>query len=304
MSVTKQLKGPIVECVPNFSEGRRKRGIDTIKNEIDSVPKVKVLDVHSDYDHNRSVITFVGSPASIEDAAVAAARAAARLIDLRKHEGVHPRIGATDVMPFIPVRDCTMQDCVRIARDVAKRIWMELEIPTYLYGYAAKREDRRRLEKVRMKGFEQMSELVMKDRSRRPDFGGPALHPTAGATIVGARDFLIAYNVNLKSRNLRIAKDIAEAIRERNSGLVGLKALGLMLSSGKCVQVSTNITRADLVSPYQVFELVKAEAEKRGVKADCSELVGLMPLCSVLGSARDSVRFESLDPSRVIELNL
>jgi len=304
MSVTKQLKGPIVECVPNFSEGRRKRGIDTIRNEIDSVPKVKVLDVHSDYDHNRSVITFAGNPAAVADAAVAAARAAARLIDLTKHEGVHPRIGATDVMPFVPVRECTMKDCVKLAREVAKRIWEELEIPTYLYGYAAKRDDRVRLEMVRMKGFEQMSELVKKDKTRRPDFGGPGLHPTAGATVVGAREFLVAYNVNLKSRDLGIAKDIAEAIRERNSGLPGLKALGLTLRSGKCVQVSTNITRADLVSPYQVYDLVRIEAEKRGVEAGASELVGLMPLCSVVNSVRDSVKFDSLDSSRIIELNL
>jgi len=304
MSVEKQLKGPIVECVPNFSEGRRKMGIDTIRNEIESVPNVKVLDVHSDYDHNRSVITFIGKPAAVADAAIAATRAAARLIDLRKHEGVHPRIGATDVMPFVPIRDCGMEDCVALAREVAKRIWLELSVPTYLYGFAALSRERVHLEKVRLKGFEQMLELVKKEKKRRPDFGEASLHPTAGATIVGARNPLIAFNVNLKSRDLEVAKEIAEAIREKNSGLVGLKALGLMISSGKCVQVSTNITRTDLVSPYKVYELVREEAAKRGVETKCGELVGLMPLCSLLDSARDAVRLESLDRSRVIELNL
>lgn len=304
MSVAKQMKGPIVECIPNFSEGRREGVIDTIRNEIDSVPNVRVLDIHSDYDHNRSVITFIGKPAGVADAAIAAVRAASRLIDLRKHKGVHPRIGATDVIPFVPIRECSMEDCVKIAREVAKRVWSELEIPTYLYAHAALRDDRTRLEKVRLKGFEQMRTLVAKDKKRRPDFGGPNLHPTAGASIVGARDPLIAFNVNLKSRDIEVAKEIAEAIREKNSGLVGLKALGLMLSSGKCAQVSTNITRTDLVSPAKVYELVREEAAERGVEVACGELVGLMPLDSLLGSMRDAVRFDSFDRSRVIELNL
>jgi len=301
MSVTKQLKGPIVECVPNFSDGRRKRVIDTICNEIDSVPNVKVLDVHSDYDHNRSVITFIGRPAAVLDAGVAAVRAAARLIDLREHEGVHPRLGAADVIPLIPIRDVSMEECVKLAREMAKRIWLELDIPTYLYGNAALKKDRVRLEKVRLKGFEQMRELVLKEKKRRPDFGGPALHPSAGASIVGARAPLIAFNVNLKSRDIGVAKEIAEAIREKNSGLVGLKAMGLRLSSGGCVQVSTNITRTDLVSPYKVYELVRMEAEKRGVRAACSELVGLMPLDSLMISMKDAVKFESFDRSNVIE---
>jgi len=304
MSVTKQLKGPIVECVPNFSEGRRREVIDTIRNEIDSVLYVKVLDVHSDYDHNRSVITFVGKPAAVAEAGVAAVRAASRLIDLRKHEGVHPRLGAADVIPLTPIRDCDMEDCARLAREVAKRIWNELDIPTYLYAHAAVKKDRIRLEDVRLKGFEQMRSLVLKDKNRRPDFGGPALHPTAGASIVGARDPLIAFNVNLKSRDVGIAKEIAEAIREKNSGLVGLKALGLKLSSGRCVQVSTNITRTDVVSPFRVYELVKEEATKRGVQVACSELVGLMPLCSLIDSVRDAVMFDSFDRSRIIELDL
>jgi glutamate formiminotransferase len=301
MSITKQLKGPIVECVPNFSDGRRKRVIDTISNEIDSVPNVRVLDVHSDYDHNRSVITFIGKPAAVLEAGIAAVRAASRLIDLREHEGVHPRLGAVDVIPLVPIRDIGMGECVKLAREMAKRIWLELDIPTYLYGNAALKKDRIHLEKVRLKGFEQMRELVLKDKSRRPDFGGPALHPSAGASIVGARAPLIAFNVNLKSRDIEVAKEIAEAIREKNSGLIGLKAMGLKLSSGRRVQISTNITRTDLVSPYKVFELVREEAGKRGIEVACSELVGLMPLDSLMRSMRDAVRLDSFDRSRVVE---
>lgn len=304
MSVTKQLKGPIMECVPNFSDGRSKKVIDTIRNEIDSVTNVKVLDIHTDYDHNRSVITFAGKPDAVGEAAIAAVRASTRLIDLRVHRGVHPRIGAADVVPFVPIRDCTMEDCIKMARNIAKRIWTEDGIPTYLYGNAALREDRIKLEKVRLKGFEQMRELVLKDKKKAPDFGGPGLHPTAGATIVGAREPLIAYNVNLKSTDLEIAQEIAEEIREKNSGLEGLKAMGLKLTSCKCVQVSMNITKTDKVSPYRAFEIIREKAAVRGVEVECSELVGLMPLGAVLDSAKESVRLENFDRSRVIELNL
>jgi glutamate formiminotransferase len=304
MSITKPLKGPIVECVPNFSEGRKPEVIKVIMNEIDSVPGVKVLDLHSDPDHNRSVITFIGKPGAVVEAAIAAVRASERLIDLNKHEGVHPRLGAADVIPLVPIRDICMPDCIDLARDLAKRIWNETDIPTYLYGFAALREDRTRLEKVRLKGFEQMRELVKKDKKKRPDFGGPELHPTAGASIVGAREPLIAVNVNLRSKDLKVAEEIAEAIREKNSGVPGLKALGLQLSSGGCVQVSTNITRTDLVSPLRVYELIRGEAEERGIRVASSELVGLMPLNSVVMSARDGMMLDSFDQSRVIELNL
>ena len=304
MSITKPLKGPIVECVPNFSEWRRPQIIKVIMNEIDSVPGVKVLDLHSDPDHNRSVITFVGKPDSVSEAAVAAVRASVRLIDLRKHKGVHPRLGATDVIPIVPIRETCMADCISLARDLAKRIWNEVEVPTYLYGFAALRRDRTRLEKVRMKGFEQMKGLVKRDKRKRPDFGGPGLHPTAGASIVGAREPLIAFNVNLRSKDLNVAMEIAEAIREKNSGLVGLRALGLRLSSGRCVQVSTNITRTDIVSPFRVFDLIRKEAGDRGVSVLGTELVGLMPINSVFMSAKEGAMLSSLDESRVIELNL
>lgn len=304
MVLHKELKGPVVECVPNFSEGKSREIIETIKGEIDSVRGIKVLDTHSDIDHNRSVITFIGGPKAVVEASVAAVRSAARLIDLTKHTGVHPRIGATDVLPLIPIRDITMEECVELARDIAKRIWRETDVPTYLYGYAATRDDRQRLEKVRSRGFEQMRELVRRDDGKRPDFGGPELHPTAGATIVGARDPLIAFNVNLRSQDLNLAIEIANEVREKRSGFTGVKALGLMLSSDGCVQISTNITKPDLVSPFAVFDKIRIEAEKRGLEICESELVGLMPLGAVLESTRASLRLESFDRSRVIELNL
>lgn len=304
MSVTGPLRGPIVECVPNFSEGKRHEVIEVIMNEVDSVPGVKVLDLHSDPDHNRSVITFIGRPYRVVEAAVAAVRASKRLIDLRKHKGVHPRIGAADVIPLIPIRGITMDECVVLARDLARRVWIELEIPTYLYGYAALRKDRFRLEKVRLKGFEQMRILVKKDAKKRPDFGGPSLHPTAGASIIGAREPLIAFNVNLKSNDLKAAMDIAEAVREKNSGLMGLKTLGLKLPSERCVQVSMNITRTNQVTPFQAYDLIRREASKRGIEVLRSELVGLMPLNTVINSAGQAVQLDSLAPSRIIELNL
>jgi len=299
-----RLKGPVVECVPNFSEGREPHIIRTIQNEISSVPGVKVLDTHSDVDHNRSVITFIGGPDAVVDAALAAVRSASKLIDLNRHEGAHPRLGAADVVPLIPVREMDMEGCIGLARDLARRIWNEIQVPTYLYGYAALKENRRRLEKVRLKGFEQMRELLKEDDDRRPDFGDDELHPTAGATIVGARDYLVALNVDLKSDDLQTAKVIASAIREKNGGLPGLKAMGIRLESKSCVQVSMNITRSDLVSPFQVLERVRKEASIHGIEVLGGELVGLMPMQSALSSLKEAVMLEDLEPRRIIEFNL
>lgn len=304
MSAPRDLKGPIIECVPNFSEGKDEHIIRAIANEIDSVSGVKILDINSDSDHNRSVITFIGTPASVVDAVLSGVRAAVRLIDLRKHKGVHPRLGAADVIPLVPIRDIGMSECVDLARILAKRIWEELEVPTYLYGEAALRSDRKRLENIRMKGFEQMRVLVKKEKMRKPDCGGSSLHPTAGASIVGARWPLIAFNVNLKSRNLAAARKIAEAVREKNSGLLGLKALGLELKSKRCVQISMNITRADMVTPYAAYQKVVEEADKLGIDVLGSELIGLMPLSSLIDCTRDAVKLESLAANRIIELNL
>jgi len=304
MTIDLQSRGPIVECVPNFSEGKRPEIVRSIANEIGSVPGIRVLDLHIDVDHNRSVVTFIGKPEAVLEAALAGVRAASRLIDMSHHKGAHPRIGATDVVPLIPVSKIEMDECITLARKLAERIWNELEIPTYLYGYAALRDDRKRLERIRLEGFEQIRDLVAIDSDSHPDFGGPQLHPKAGATIVGARDPLIAFNIDLKSSDLKMAREIASAIRERNSGLKGLKALGIYLESRSCVQISTNITRTDLVSPYRVFEKVKEEASKRGIDILRGELVGLMPLESIISSAREAIHLDSLDAKRIIDLNL
>jgi len=298
------LKGAIVECVPNFSEGRDPHIIRSIANEIGSIRNVKVLDIHSDSDHNRSVVTFAGRPNAVADAAVAGVRAASRLIDLNRHTGVHPRLGAADVVPLVPIRNIDMDACVALARSVAKRVWNDLGIPTYLYGEAALRKDRKRLEKVRLGGFEQLKGLVKGDPSKAPDNGGPQLHPTAGATIIGARYPLIAYNVDLGPEDLEAAKSVARNIRESNGGLPGVKALGLHLESKSCVQVSTNITRPDLTSPFQVFDKIREEAEKRGLTVLRSELVGLMPAEAAISSVRHAMLFEKFDEGRIIEFNL
>lgn len=304
MTELKGLKGAIVECVPNFSEGREPHIIRSIANEIGSIANVKVLDIHSDSDHNRSVITFAGRPNAVVDAAVAGVRAASRLIDLNRHRGVHPRLGAADVVPFVPIRDIDMDACVTLARTVASKVWNDLGIPTYLYGEAALREDRKGLEKVRLGGFEQLRGLVENDSSKAPDNGGPSLHPTAGATIIGARHPLIAYNVDLDSKDLEAAKAIASSIRESCGGLAGVKALGLHLESKSCVQVSTNITRPDLTSPFQVFERIREEAQRKGINVIRSELVGLMPVEAAISSVRHAMRFEHFDEGRIIEFNL
>lgn len=299
------MKGQqIVECVPNFSEGREEHVVRSIVNEIRSVPNIRVLDVHSDRDHNRSVVTFIGGPDEIEEAALACVRAASRMIDLKGHRGVHPRLGAADVIPFVPIRNVEIEDCMRIARKVAKRIWQELEIPTYLYGHAALRGDRARLENVRFKGFEQVSGLVESEEDKRPDFGGPKLHPKAGATIVGARYPMIAFNVDLDSRDVNIAKEIASRVREKNSGLAGVKALGRYLESKSCIQVSTNITRTDSVSPNRVFEAIESEASDRGIDVLRGELVGLMPIKSAVSSIQEILHLEDFSGDRIIEMNL
>lgn len=304
MTDSKALKGAIVECVPNFSEGREQHIITSIANEIGSIGKVKVLDIHSDTDHNRSVITFAGEPNAVADAAIAGIRAASRLIDLNRHRGVHPRLGAADVVPFVPIRNIDMAECVVLAKAVAGRVWKELGIPTYLYGEAALTEGRKRLERVRRGGFEQLRELVENDQSVAPDNGGPGLHPTAGASIIGARHFLIAYNVDLKSEDVDLARAIAGRVRESGGGLIGVKALGLHLESKSCVQVSTNITRPDLISPFQVFERIRDDARKNGVEVLRSELVGLIPAEAVVASIRHAMRFEDLDGRRILEFNL
>lgn len=291
----------IVECVPNFSEGRRKEVVDRIVYSIRSVPGIKVLDVEMDPDHNRSVVTFTGNKENIQEAAFRGARAAVELIDLTKHKGEHPRMGALDVLPFVPIAGVSIEDCVEIANKTAARISKNLKVPTYLYEAAARRPERGNLENVRKGQFEGLREAILTDDSRYPDFGPRMLHPTAGATAVGARMPLIAFNVNLKSQDLKVAKDIAKKIRASNGGLPKLKALGFDLPAKGFVQVSMNLTDYTVTPISKVFETVKKEAQERGVEIAESEVIGLIPLDAVCDLAARYLKINSFGSSQVLE---
>lgn len=267
----------LVECVPNFSEGRDLARVGQLEAAIASVAGSYVLHCTSDPDHNRSVITFAGEAECVLESAVRAVARAAELIDLNRQRGVHPRLGALDVLPFVPLGDTTMEDCVALAHRAGDRIWRELQIPVYFYAAAALRPARRELEKVRQGEFEGLGESALNDESKQPDLGGPPLHRTAGAVIVGARPILIAYNINLKTEDLSIAKSIARAIRTSSGGLPCVKALGLPLASRGQVQVSMNLTDFNVTPPHAVFAEVSRLATAAGVAVAESELIGLMP---------------------------
>lgn len=290
-----------MECVPNFSEGRNPETIDALVAAISSVPGSRVLHRTSDPDHHRSVITFAGESESVLESALRAAIVAARLIDLTQHRGVHPRLGALDVLPFVPLSGSTLEHCVVLARRAGQRIWDELGIPVYFYEAAATRPDRVRLEDVRRGQFEELSETALLDGTRAPDVGGPELHPTAGAVIVGARKFLIAYNINLRSSDLDVAKAIARTIRASSGGLPAVKALGLPLQSRGLVQVSINLTDFEQTPIHAVYSEVSRLAAAFGVEVEESELIGLMPRKAVEMAFTDLLKFREFDSSRVIE---
>jgi glutamate formiminotransferase len=291
----------LIECVPNFSEGRKAGTIDRIARAIESVAGVVVLNRHIDFDHNRSVITFVGEPRAIVDAALMAVATAEELIDLRAHAGVHPRIGATDVLPFVPVSGVTMDECVTLAHEAGQRIWQELSIPVYFYERAALRPDRVRLENVRGKGFEWLLEEIKTNPDRAPDVGEPKLHETAGATAVGARPFLIAFNVNLRTNDLSIARSIAREVRERNGGLPFVKALGFDLQSRGVVQVSMNLVDYERTGITRAFAAVREAAAHRDVEVLSTEIVGLVPRAALDRQASYFTLLENFHEMLVIE---
>jgi len=266
----------LIECVPNFSEGRNLTAIDAIRDAIAAVPAVSVLHVTSDRWHNRSVITFVAPAENMVDAAVAAIRAARDHIDLTRHEGVHPRIGAADVVPFVPLDGATMDDCIAIAREVGRIVGDELRIPVYLYERAATSASRRNLADVRRGGIETLRDAIASDPARAPDFGPAQLHPTAGAVAIGARPFLIAFNAYIgDSSKLRAARDIARAVRESSGGLRAVKALGLEVNGQ--AQVSMNLVDIEQTSLATAYAAVEREARERGLEIVWSELIGLVP---------------------------
>jgi glutamate formiminotransferase/formiminotetrahydrofolate cyclodeaminase len=277
---------PIVECVPNFSEGRRKDVIEQMAEAVRGVAGVNLLGYESDADHNRSVFTLAGEPEPILEAAFAACKRASELIDLNNHKGEHPRMGATDVIPFIPIADITMEECAKLAERIGERIGRELKIPVFLYGEAAKREERRNLADVRAGEFEGLREEIGKNSSRTPDFGPEKIHATAGATAVGARFFLIAYNVNLDTTDVKLAKKIAKAIREKDGGMPAVKAMGFELKNEKAVQVSMNLVDYRKTSPAQVYQRIEKLADEAGVQIKDSEIVGLLPQDAMDACAR------------------
>ena len=272
-----EIRNPLVECVPNFSEGRKPETVREIARAIESVKGASVLGRHIDADHNRSVITFVAAPEVVVEAALRAMTKATELIDLRTHTGEHPRIGATDVLPFVPVGGITIQDCVSLAHEAGQRIWKELSIPVYFYERAALRPDRVRLESVRSKGFDFLRDEIKTSPECAPDIGDHKVHETAGAIAVGARPFLIAFNVNLRSNDIAIARSIARAVRERDGGLPCVKALGFALHTRGLVQVSMNLTDYEQTSIARAFEAVRDAAVRQSVEIAGAEIVGLLP---------------------------
>ena len=280
------MTAPLVECVPNFSEGRDAATIDALRSAITAVAGVQLLDVQSDTAHNRSVFTFVGNPAAVVEAAFAATRVATDRIDLTKHSGEHPRMGATDVVPFVPVTGVTMPECVGLARQLGERVGKELAIPVFLYARAATRPDHERLPDIRKGEFE-----ALRARALAPDFGPPKVHPTAGATAIGARPFLVAFNVYLDTQEIGVAKEIAKQIRTSSGGLPGVQASGFIVDG--LAQVSMNLLDIDITSPAVVFNAIKARAEKQGVGVQYSEIVGLVPERALVGAAESLLRLSN-----------
>ncbi len=292
---------PLIECVPNFSEGRRVEVIAEIVAAIASVPTVLVLDVESDADHNRAVVTFAGPPAVMVEAAFAGIAAAQRQINLDQHQGVHPRLGATDVVPFIPLRDTTMAECVALAQQLGARVGAELGIPVYLYEEAATRPERRNLADIRRGEYEGLKQSLGHDPLREPDFGPTTITP-AGATVIGARPPLIAYNVYLSTRDVEVAKKVAKAIRHSNGGLRFCKALGLLVDGR--AQVSINLTNFRTTPLQRVFELIRVEAARYGVLPTESEIVGLVPEDALLDVAEHYLQLNRFKRAQVLERRL
>lgn len=290
----------LVECVPNFSEGRKPQTVRLIAESIAAVESACVLDMHIDPDHNRSVITFVAAPEKIVTAAFNAVKRASELIDMRSHQGEHPRLGATDVLPFVPVRGVTMDDCVRLAHDAGEVIARELSIPVYYYESAALRPDRVNLEDVRRGALELLREQIT-NPERVPDAGLPQVHDSAGAIAIGARPFLIAFNVILQSADTAIARQIARKIRARNGGLPFLKALGFRLHARGLVQVSMNLVNYDVTGLEAAYDAVRREADVLGVEIHSAEIVGLVPRDALDREAAYFGKLENFSEAKILE---
>jgi glutamate formiminotransferase len=290
---------PLVESVPNFSEGRRFEVIHALADAVRGQGG-RVIDVQADAAHNRSVVTFVAELEQAEDAILAAGRIAVERIDLTQHQGEHPRMGAMDVVPFVPFADTPMSACIDLAHRTGARLARELGLPIYYYGEAARIPERRELERVRRKGFEELRDHIA-DADRIPDEGPRQIHPTAGATVVGARIPLIAYNVNLKTRDLGVAKEIAKSIRASSGGLANVKALGFDLADRGLVQVSINLTDYRVTNMPKVFEVIRDEAARRGVDVAESEIVGTIPLDAAVSAIREMLKEPRFTMDQILE---
>jgi glutamate formiminotransferase / formiminotetrahydrofolate cyclodeaminase len=294
----------LVECIPNFSEGRQADTVQALVMAIRTVPNVFLLDEEMDADHHRSVLTFAGAPDAVADAAFQCTRIATDRIDLRHHQGGHPRIGATDVIPFVPIRDVTMEQCVDVARRLGERIGRELHIPVFFYERAASRPERTNLEAIRRGGLEGLAARMGADPAWAPDVGPSQLHPSAGATVVGARPPLIAYNVNLRTEDIGIAKGIAKTVRFSSGGLPSVKAIGVELTGRRLVQVSMNLTNYEETPIHVAFGAVRHEAERLGVQIAGSEVIGLVPQQALIHAAEASLQLEGFNRSQVLETRL
>ena len=292
---------PLVECVPNFSEGRNPETVRLIAESIAAVESACVLDTHIDPDHNRSVITFVASPENVVAAAVNAVKRASELIDMREHRGEHPRLGATDVLPFVPVQGVTMDDCVRAAHEAGEIIARELSIPVYYYEHAALRPERVNLEDVRRGALELLREQITTNPDRAPDAGLAVVHDSAGAIAVGARPILIAFNVILRSSDIDIARQIARKIRARTGGLPFLKALGFRLHTRGLVQVSMNLVKYEVTGMGAAYDAVQREADVLGVEIESAEIVGLIPRAALDREAAYFSKLENFSESKILE---
>ena len=288
----------IVECVANFSEGREPRVILSIVNVIERVPGATVLGYESDADHNRSVVTFVGAPDVIGDAAFAGIRQAVGTIDMERHRGVHPRVGAADVVPFVPLRNISMTECVDLARELGERVGDRLNLPVYLYAHAAVQDENRNLADIRRGGYERLKATIPAGQPPRPDYG-PRTIGKAGACIVGARDLLIAFNVFLNTSDVAIARAIARAIRESSGGLPQVKALGLYVRGR--AQVSMNLTDYRVTSMRAAFDAIRRVAARYGVNIESSEIIGLVPRNALSDSDAKSMRIQNYGPERILE---
>ncbi|HSN95237.1 MAG TPA: glutamate formimidoyltransferase [Anaerolineaceae bacterium] len=295
------MPGKIVECIPNFSDARRPEVVKQIVEAVAAVEGIRILDTHSDTDHNRTVLTFVGDPSAVEEAAYRGIAKATELIDLNQHQGEHPRIGATDVVPFVPISGVAMTECIEMAKRLGKRVADELHIPIYFYEDAAIRQDRRNLEDIRKGEFEGLKQVIATDPYREPDLGPKALG-TAGATVIGARQPLIAYNIYLTTSDVSIAEKIARRVRNSTGGFRFVKAMGVLVNG--LAQVSMNLTNFKRSPMAQVTEFVRREAERYGVGIHHSELVGLIPQRALSNAAQYYLQLDDFDYEQILENKL